>query len=102
MGKLLFDQYTYLHFSVGILFYFWGFDLITFLIIHIIFEYVENSVTGMKFINNNFKLWPGGKPKADSLLNIIGDNIGAIIGWVSAFYLDDLGNKMGWYEKHIN
>lgn len=101
MGKYLFDQYTYLHFAVGIVAYFFGFNLLSWLIIHIIFEYVENSKIGMNFINHNFKFWPGGKPKADSFTNIIGDNIGAIIGWGSAYYLDNLGDKLGWYLKHI-
>ena len=46
----------------------------------------------MKSIINNFYFWPGGKPKPDSIINIVGDNIAAIFGWLSAFYLDKIGN----------
>ena len=54
----------------------------------------------MKLINK-IKIWPGGKPYSDSLTNIIGDNIGTIFGWLSAYYLDNLGSKYGYYNKHI-
>ena len=36
----------------------------------------------------------------DSLNNIIGDTLGTIVGWVSAYLLDQFGAKMGWYKKH--
>jgi hypothetical protein len=101
MGQYLFDQYTYLHFSVGVISYFFGINLVSWIIIHILFEIIENTNIGMKIINNNFTFWPGGKPKADSFINIIGDNIGAILGWVSAYYLDILGDKYNLYKKHI-
>ena len=101
MGQYLFDQYTYLHFSVGVIAYFFGINFIPWIIIHIIFEIIENTNIGMKFINNYFTFWPGGKPKADSFINIIGDNIGGILGWVSAYYLDILGDKYNLYQKHI-
>ena len=39
---------------------------------------------------------------SDSILNIIGDTIGVIIGWLSAYYIDSLGSKYGWYKRHIN
>ena len=32
-------------------------------------------------------IWPGGKLFPDSLTNQIGDTIGAILGWLSAFIL---------------
>ena len=62
MGKYLFDQYTYLHFATGIIAYFWGVDLVTWTVIHILFELVENTVVGMKIINDYMPFWPGGKP----------------------------------------
>jgi hypothetical protein len=55
----------------------------------------------MKLINEYIVFWPGGKPKEDSLINNIGDSIGAVIGWVSAYYLDHYGNQNGWYSLHI-
>jgi hypothetical protein len=88
MGLYFFDQYSLLHFAVGIIAYFWNVSLKNTIIFHIIAEIVENTEYGMKFINENIKIWPGGKPKADSLINSIGDTIFASIGWLCAYYLD--------------
>lgn len=102
MGNQLFDQYTYLHFATGIIAYFWNISLIHWLIIHFLFELAENSQIGMKFINNCLTFWPGGKPQSDTVINIVGDNIGAVLGWITAFLLDSLGTKWGWYPKHLS
>jgi hypothetical protein len=48
---------------------------------------------GMNIINKYIVFWPGGKPKSDSIINSVGDTFGAIIGWLSAYYLDKNGNK---------
>ena len=101
MGIKLFDQYTYLHFATGIIAYFWNISLITWIIVHILFELLENTKTGMKIINKVY-IWPGGKPYADSIQNQFGDTIGGIIGWTSAYLLDDIGYKYKWYSKHIH
>ena len=97
MGVRYFDQYTYLHFAMGIIVYFWNVSLVKLTLLHIIFEIVENSNMGMHIINKYMVFWPGGKPTPDTITNIIGDNLGAILGWLSAYYLDILGNKYGWY-----
>lgn len=81
MGKLLFDQYTYLHFAVGIVLYFWNVSLKKVIIYHSLFEFLENTELGIDFINNYFLIWPGGKPERNYLLNSIGDTIGIILGW---------------------
>jgi len=102
MGTRLFDQYTLLHFAVGILAYFWGISFFNTFIIHTIFELVENTQVGMKFINTYFKgIWPGGKSYADSVTNSVGDTIGILIGWLVAYYFDWLGLKYGWYDPHL-
>lgn len=98
MGNKLFDQYTYLHFAVGIIIYFWNISLRNMIILHTIFEILENTKMGMNIINNNITFWPGGKPQIDSIINIIGDTLGVIIGWGSAYYLNKLGEKYNWYE----
>ena len=97
MGNLLFDQYTYLHFAVGIIVYFWNISLLNWVVLHTIFEFLENTKMGMNIINKYILFWPGGKPKSDSIINIIGDTLGTIIGWLSAYYLNELGNKYSWY-----
>tara|TARA_B100000073_G_C23548829_1_gene499227 strand:- start:24 stop:332 length:309 start_codon:yes stop_codon:yes gene_type:complete len=101
MGNQLLDQYTYLHFASGIIAYFWNISFKKWLILHIVFEIIENSVLGMNIINKFIIMWPGGKPQPDSVENSIGDTIAGTLGWLSAYYLDRLGKKLGWYELHI-
>jgi hypothetical protein len=102
MGTKIFDQYTYLHFAVGIIVYFWGISILNLFILHSIFEILENTQMGMKLINNYIVFWPGGKSQSDSIINVIGDTIGVIIGWSSAYYLDQIGNKYKWFTLHIS
>jgi hypothetical protein len=52
-------------------------------------------------IINRLVFWPGGKPTSDTIVNSIGDTVGSILGWLSAYCLDKLGNKYGWYAVHI-
>jgi len=56
----------------------------------------------MKGIHNLIPFWPGGKPYADGWMNQIGDTIGALLGWLSSYYLDRIGAKNKWYEKHLS
>ncbi len=97
MGTQFADQYTLLHFAVGITAYFWNISLPLFLVIHTAFELIENTSQGMNIINRYFTLWPGGKPNPDTLINQIGDTTGALLGWISAYILDTFGTKQGWY-----
>ena len=91
MGRLLFDQYTYLHFASGVIAYFWNISLYYWIVFNIIFEFVENTTMGMDFINN-FKYWPGGKNYKDSVLNSVGDVFGSAVGWYSAHLINQGGN----------
>lgn len=94
MGLTLFDRYTYLHFAVGVVIYFYDISLLQWSILHTVFEVLENTPSGMYFISNYIKVWPGGKSFSDSLINSTGDTIGAILGWISGYILDYiLGNK---------
>jgi hypothetical protein len=102
MGKLLIDQYSLLHFAFGIIAYFFDVSLKNWFIFHTLFELLENSRTGIYIINQYFIFWPGGKPYPDTFINNIGDTIFTLLGWLSAYYLDKLGNKYGWYKSHIN
>ena len=107
MGEYLLDQYSLLHFAVGIIFYYWNVSFSISLIIHIIFELFENTQFGMLIINKVFVgkhifNWPGGKNKSDSFINsFIGDNLSFVCGWLLAKKLNDYGSKKGWYIKHI-
>ena len=55
----------------------------------------------MNFINTKLTFWPGGKPRSDNLINMIGDTIFTLIGWYSAHHLDNVGNKYNLYKLHI-
>jgi len=103
MGTRMFDQYTYLHIASGIVAYFWGVPLLAWLVVHTIFEFVENTEFGINVIDTYFWFWPGGgKHKmADSHANIVGDTVGAVFGWLSSYYLDKLGAKYGYYPIHV-
>ncbi len=82
----MFDKYSLLHFAVGVMFYFL-FDFKVSVLVHIVFEIVENTKWGMGVINDRFKWWPGGKTHADSLINSTGDTIAFAIGWIVAYKL---------------
>lgn len=88
MGFKVFDQYSLLHFSMGVVAYFWSISLFLLIVIHIVFEYVENTQWGMNIINTYFTMWPGGKPYPDNLLNQASDVVFSAIGWLVAYYLD--------------
>ena len=92
MGTILFDQYSLLHFAVGIVAYFWGVSFSTIFMIHLLFELSENTNLGMKIINQHLPLWPGGKPYPDSILNMLGDTIANSTGWYCAYVLDNKCN----------
>ena len=92
MGYQYFDQYTYLHFATGIVVYFWNISLLNWVILHTIFEIFENTQMGMNIINQYIVFWPGGKPESDTSINSVGDTFGAVLGWLTAYYLDK------WYK----
>ena len=101
MGIYLFDQYSLLHFSVGVIAYFFGIKWYIWLIAHGVFEMTENTDEGMRFINKWLKFWPGGKPWADSYLNRVGDVFSGMVGWFIAYFIDNLGTRLGWYTSHL-
>ena len=84
MGDKFIDKFSLLHFATGIIFYFFNISLRNSIIAHILFEIIENSENGVKFINNKLTFWPGGKPKADSLINSVSDTLFFIVGWLVA------------------
>tara|TARA_Y100000748_G_scaffold289182_1_gene274783 strand:- start:4123 stop:4533 length:411 start_codon:yes stop_codon:yes gene_type:complete len=98
MGQHFADQFSLLHFSVGVVAYFWGVPLAWWFVAHTVFELGENSPTGIRLINS-MSLWPGGKPEPDSLLNIAGDTAFAMAGWMVACALDRVGDRLGWYDR---
>ena len=84
MGIKFMDQYSLLHFAVGIVSKFWNISLLWMIVFHAIFEFVENTDKGMYFINTWIPFWPGGKTHSDSILNRVGDTTFAGLGWIVA------------------
>ena len=99
MGNQFFDQYSLLHLASGVIAYFWDVPLPHWFVAHASFEIVENTEAGMNFINNNLTWWPGGKPRKDDFINIVGDNVAALLGWYVAAKLDEAGKHRGWYSQ---
>ena len=97
MGNKFIDQYSLLHFAVGIVVYFWDISLLSWFVLHTIFELIENTQQGIYFINNYITWWPGGKPRPDSIINSIGDTIFSLLGWVIAYYTDQFGTQWQLY-----
>lgn len=93
MGRYIVDQYSLLHFSTGCIAYFFGIPLFWWIILHTLFEIVENSPKGIRFIDTKLKFWPGGKKSSDTLINSFSDLIFTIIGFVFAFKLDLIYKK---------
>ena len=84
MGKTFADEYSLLHFAVGIIFRFWNVSFTTSVAIHTLFEILENTEPGIKFINEKFTWWPGGKGYADYNINKVGDTVFFVLGWYVA------------------
>ncbi|MEK6264073.1 MAG: hypothetical protein N2B06_04795 [Clostridium sp.] len=87
MGLKFFDTYSLLHFSVGIVFYYWDIRFDTSIIIHLIYEIIENTPLGMMIISK-LPLWPGEKTYADAIINSIGDTFFFGLGWKFAQIFD--------------
>lgn len=85
MGILFTDKFSLLHFAAGVIMYYWNISFLSWFIFHVIYEYAENTRTGMKIINT-ITLWPGGKNYPDSLLNRMGDQFYGMLGWIFTHY----------------
>jgi hypothetical protein len=83
MGILFFDKYSWLHFSMGIVAYFFRVGFLNWFILHAAFEMAENSSRGVHFIHHNLRqIWPGGKEKPDEMLNSFGDQFWGMCGYL--------------------
>jgi hypothetical protein len=99
MGTQLLDQYSLLHAAVGVIMYFWNIPFWISVIMHIVFEWAENTRWGIRAINTyiidpGYFSWPGEKRSADSIVNSVGDTLTFSVGWLVAAGLDGL-------DRHI-
>lgn len=101
MGINFIDQYSFLHFSVGAIIYFFNISFMKWNMLHILFEYFENTEYGIEIINKYFFFWPGGKYGPDTLINNYGDIIFGALGWLVSYLIDYYGNKYNLYPRHL-
>jgi len=97
MGYNMFDQYSLVHFSTGVLAYFCHIPLIVWLILHTLFEILECSKVGIEFSEKYLTFLGWGKYEPDNLINTIGDTISTLLGWLCAYLIDYYGTKYKWY-----
>ncbi len=98
MGKYLLDQYSLLHYAVGVVAFFLDIRLSIALAIHIVFEVAENSTRVAAFLNT-LPFWPGGKAASDSLLNTTTDNVVFVLGWFTAWGANALAKNYGIHSE---
>jgi hypothetical protein len=91
MGIRFTDKFSLLHFATGIIAYYWNISFLSWFVIHLIYEYIENTVYGMRLINK-ITFWPGGKEHADTFLNSMGDQFYGLLGWIFTFYILEINN----------
>ena len=99
------DQYSLLHFSVGVILYFWNIPFLYAFLGHFLFEILENTQCGIHMINKyiidpGYFSWPGEKHYADNNLNIFGDNLSFVIGYVLSYILDIYATKNKYFTKN--
>jgi len=86
MGLFFTDKFSLLHLASGIIAYYWSVSFLLWFLFHVFYEFAENTTLGM-YIINKITIWPGGKDKADSLLNSLGDQFYASLGWFIPFFI---------------
>ena len=72
---------------VGVISRYWNVSLLWLILLHALFEALENTERGMWMINTYASFWPGGKTHADSIMNRVGDTVYSGLGWVVANYM---------------
>ena len=95
MAQIL-DQYSYLHFASGVTAYFVGFRLKTWFIIHLGVDLLENSPPGIYLIKKYLYYFWRPREGSDPAWNIVADNVLALVGWISAYYLETWCHERGY------
>ena len=100
MGIYFTDQFSLLHFATGVIVYFWNISLPTWFVLHLLYEIITNTKFGLWFINDVVTIWPGGKLKYDSLINIVGDQFYGILGWLFTYWIVQYFYDGELYDKY--
>ena len=89
MGLKFMDRFSLLHFASGIIANFFNLSIVQWLVLHTVFEIVENSRCGVYFIDRYLFFWPGGKNRSDSVVNSVGDTFFGMFGWFVANIINE-------------
>ena len=99
----LFDKYSLIHLSLGILLYFAKISFWLATLAHATICLLYNNENGYNVIKKFAPWWPGNK-RPDSAYNILGDNVSFMAGWLVASSVDTLTckeeNQKKWYENY--
>ena len=88
MGIYFTDKYSLLHFANGVIAYYWNISFTLWFILHLLYEYIENTQQGIQIINK-INIWPGGKEQPDTIINNIGDQFYGMFGWIFTYFILD-------------
>ena len=105
MDQPLFDQYSLIHFAVGVLLFFARISFVLATLTHATISLLYNNETGYEAIRRFAFWWPGSK-RPDSAFNIVGDNISFMSGWLFASAVDSIMCQdtdracRKWYETY--
>ncbi len=86
MGELFTDKYSIYHFSSGIIAYYCGLSFAKWFVVHMIYEILENSRLHKEL--DKVEIWPGRKPKPDTIINSIGDQFYTMMGWCVGYIMN--------------
>lgn len=84
MGVYFTDQFSLLHFASGIIAYYWKTTFFTWFGLHLLYEWITNTSWGI-YIINHYTPWPWGHLNRDSPINIVGDQIYGLLGWIIGY-----------------
>lgn len=101
MGHQIFDQFSSLHFAMGVIAYFFGLTFWQWFFLHLLFELIQNGSKYYGYINIDVGLpilQPPDTTGPDHLINSLGDQTFAMTGWILAYYIDKLGKEYNWYN----
>lgn len=84
MGVYFTDQFSLLHLSVGIVVYFWKISFWNWFWLHLLYEWISNTEWGI-YVINNYIPWQWGHQRRDTLVNMAGDQVYGLVGWIVGY-----------------
>lgn len=86
--KFFYDQFSWAHLAAGIIVYYMGITFEQWFWLHLLFEIVENGSMSRKMAQKYIPKFGWDSPIQDTIINTIGDQVFAIIGWLIAYFVN--------------